>query len=124
VNDAAEINVLKLSGSPSFPSGHATKSLALVLPFLLLTPSKTVSSRLIKGLLALAALGVCYSRLFLGVHYLSDVVRALATALTALPVAVLLANKILGRMSQTQLATALRVWTAVLAALALGLPFL
>ena len=73
---------------------------------------------------ALAFLGVCYSRIFLGVHYLSDVLGALAMALTTLPIAVMVANKILGRMSRAQVATALRVWAAVLLAMTLGLPFL
>jgi undecaprenyl-diphosphatase len=67
----------------SFPSGHATASLAVALAYALVFP-------LWAGPLLLLALLVGFSRVRLGVHYPSDVVVGqLLAALTAAGVAVL-----------------------------------
>ena len=65
------------STDPSFPSDHATASFAVALCFLL------------KGLrrsgfiLAMAAFVVCFSRIYVGTHYASDVAGGMLTALFA-----------------------------------------
>ena len=47
--------------------------MALALPFLLLITAKDNWHRGVKILLAIIAFGVCYSRVLLGAHYVSDV---------------------------------------------------
>ncbi len=62
---------------PSFPSDHATASFAVAFCFL------------VKGLrrsglfLAMAAFVVCFSRIYVGTHYASDVAGGMLTALVA-----------------------------------------
>jgi len=121
---ANEINVAKQSKSPSFPSGHATKSVALFLPCLLLVPGKLSWNRVAQGLLAVLALAVCYSRILMGKHFLSDVLAAVGTATLCFPVAVLAANAIIGRMTPGRLALMIKVWAALLLLLAVYFLFL
>jgi len=121
---AAELVGVKESGSPSFPSGHATKSVALFLPSLLLVRTRPGWNRIVQVLLAVLAAATCYSRILLGKHYLSDVLAALGTATLAFPLAVLLANTILARIPPERLARRGRVWAVVLLALAVVCLFL
>ena len=71
--------LIALPGTHSFPSGHAMASvcLAVALGFLVLVSRRprTVKIALV-GLLALYALGVGFSRVYLGVHWPSDVVAS------------------------------------------------
>ncbi|MGH7580788.1 MAG: phosphatase PAP2 family protein [Gemmatimonadales bacterium] len=67
----------------SFPSGHATASLAVALPYALVFP-------LLAGPLLLLALLVGFSRVRLGVHYPSDVVVGQCLAILTTAVVVLL----------------------------------
>lgn len=61
-------------GSPSFPSGHAAQSAAVLL-VLAVVLTRRRPSRTVALVLALAlALGVGVTRVYLGVHYPSDVV--------------------------------------------------
>ena len=108
---------LHVSGSPSLPSGHATKSVALALPFLLFIVATDRWHKAVKVLLAILALGVCYSRVMLGAHYLSDVLAGVGMALICVPLVTLLANKLLARMDDRILARRVAVWAALLAGL-------
>ena len=117
VEYAARTYALPFPDSPSFPSGHATKSVALALPFLLFITAKDGWHRAVKVLLATVALGVCYSRALLGAHYLSDVLAGVAMALTCVPLVTLLTNKLLQRMDNRMLSRAVFVWAALLAGL-------
>jgi undecaprenyl-diphosphatase len=76
---------LELVTSPSFPSGHATQSaafygsalLTLLIPF---AGSGRSQARVRAGAAAAVALlvgGVCFSRVYLGVHYPTDVAAGL-----------------------------------------------
>ncbi len=117
VEYAGEISGLRNSDSPSFPSGHATKSVALALPFLLFVAAKNRWHKAVKVLLVILALGVCYSRVMLGAHYLSDVAAGVGMALICVPLVTLLANKLLGRMKSSILPRAVLVWAVLLAGL-------
>lgn len=62
---------------PSFPSDHATASFAIAVTFLLKGMRRT-------GLwLTLAAVVICFSRIYVGTHYLSDVLGGMLTACIA-----------------------------------------
>jgi membrane-associated phospholipid phosphatase len=117
VEYAGEISALPLSQSPSFPSGHATKSVALALPFLLFITVKDGWHKAVKLLLVILALGVCYSRVMLGAHYVSDVLAGVGMALICVPLVTLLTNKMLGRMNNRILARAVVVWAVLLVGL-------
>jgi len=121
---ANELVGVKKSGSASFPSGHATKSIALLLPSLLLARTRPGGRRLVQVTLALLALAVCYSRILLGKHYLSDILAALGTATLCFPLAVLAADRILARMTPERLARMAKVWIVILAVLGIYFLFL
>ena len=67
--------------SPSFPSGHATKSMGLALPFVIMALNKDPITKIFKILISLFAILVCYSRIALQKHFLSDVLAGIAIAL-------------------------------------------
>lgn len=123
---AGLLNASSLHGSPSFPSGHAAKSVALALPFVLIVPATSFAVRLIKLSLLLVASLVCYSRIVLGAHYLSDVLAGAGLALACVPAAIWAANEIFtrGKVTPEKLDTVVKRQVFVLLALALGLPFL
>lgn len=114
VEYAGEINALSRAVTPALPSGHATKSVALALPFLLLIPAKDLWHQQVKILLAVIALCVCYSRVLLGAHYVSDVLAGIGTALLCFPLATLLSNKILSKMTRERLNFAVKIWALIL----------
>jgi membrane-associated phospholipid phosphatase len=117
VEYAGQITAFSTASTPAFPSGHATKSTALALPFLLLIVAKGNWHKWAKVGMAIIALGVCYSRVLLGAHYVSDVLAGVGMALTCFPLATLLSNIALRRMSRQRLNTAIKVWAVVLVAL-------
>jgi undecaprenyl-diphosphatase len=123
---AWQLNAAVGHGSPSFPSGHAAKSMALALPFVLIVPAGAFAMRLVKLALLLVASLVCYSRIVLGAHYLSDVLAGAALALACVPIAVTAANAIYarGKVDSGKLNSVIKRLSAVLFALTLWLPFL
>jgi membrane-associated phospholipid phosphatase len=114
VEYAGEINALSNAETPAFPSGHATKSMALALPFLLFIAAKDSWHKGVKILLAIVAFGVCYSRVLLGAHYVSDVLAGVGMALICLPLVTLLNNKILSTMTEKRLNFVIKVWAVIL----------
>jgi membrane-associated phospholipid phosphatase len=114
VTYAGEINALSHAATPAFPSGHATKSVALALPFLLMVVAKERWQKGVKFLLAVVALGVCCSRVLLGAHYVSDVLAGVGMALICFPLAAVLTNRILDRMTIERLNVAVRIWVVIL----------
>jgi len=100
---ASELKVLSNPSTPSFPSGHATKSMALVIPFLVFALYHGPIPRLAKIILALLAFFVCFSRIFLGAHYLSDVLAAVGWAVLMLPLSIMLSNRVVKKMTENDL---------------------
>ena len=89
---SGQIIQTKVPGSPSFPSGHATKSMALALPFVLIASNTGTLTKLIKVITLLLAMLVCYSRVALQKHYLSDILAGVGTALLFLLIVVWVVN--------------------------------
>jgi len=114
VEYAGEINTPSAARMASFPSGHATKSVALALPFLFLLPVRDDWHRLVKVLPAMLALAVCYSRVVLGVHYVSDVLAGIGMALICFPFVTRLTSGILGRMTSERVDVAVKIWGGIL----------
>jgi undecaprenyl-diphosphatase len=114
-----DIFVWSQSASPAIPSGHATKSVALVLAFILLVSNTRILHKAIKIVIGLVAGGVCISRIVLGAHYVSDVVAGIGMALVGLPLSMLFANVVLRKAKQEQLPFLSRVWGLALVFLTL-----
>ncbi len=110
----SEIMVLVQSATPAMPSGHATKSIALILPFLLLVPSSNNLHKAIKVIITLIAGAVCFSRIVLGVHYLSDVVAGIGMAAIGMPLSMLFAHMIFRQTRTEQLPFLSKVWGVLL----------
>lgn len=79
-------------GSSSLPSGHATKSFALVLPFAVFAGGGQKKRRALRWGLTAAAVAIAYTRVLMGVHYLGDVLAGAGTALLFLPLVIMAAN--------------------------------
>ena len=110
---ANELSFLSRPGSPAFPSGHATKSVALVLPFLFYAGYKGSFHTLVKCILVFVASMVCFSRIFLGAHYLSDILSGIGWAFVCLPASAVSSNLILRRMTPQKFERAAKIWIAV-----------
>jgi membrane-associated phospholipid phosphatase len=100
--------------SYAIPSGHATKSIALVLPFILLVSHSKNLHKGIKIVIGLIAVGVCFSRIVLGAHYVSDILAGIGMALIGLPLSMMFANMLLRKMKQEQLPKLSYVWGVLL----------
>lgn len=109
-----ELFILSQSITPSIPSGHATKSIALAIPFILLVTNKDNLHRTIKAMMLVLAVGVCISRIVLGAHYVSDVVAGIGMGIIGLPFTMLLAKFLLKRMKTEQLPILSKVWGVLL----------
>jgi len=99
--------------SYAFPSGHSSKAVALVLPFLFSAEFSGRGHSWSKGLLLLLAAGICCSRLVLGAHYLSDVLAGAGWAVLCLLPAQRLAIAVLHRMTAADYDKAGRRWLLV-----------
>ena len=106
----SEILALSQAATPAIPSGHATKSIALVLPFILLVSHTKNLHKGIKIVIGLIAVGVCFRRIVLGAHYVSDVLAGIGMALIGLPLSMMFANMVLRKMKQEQLPKLSYVW--------------
>lgn len=114
-----EILALSQAVTTSIPSGHATKSVALVLPFILLVSHSKNLHKGIKIVIGLIAVGVCFSRIVLGAHYVSDVLAGMGMALVGLPLTMMFANMVLRNATQEQLPKLSNVWGFLLVFLTL-----
>ncbi|MBN2280902.1 MAG: phosphatase PAP2 family protein [Candidatus Marinimicrobia bacterium] len=84
----------KVSESPAFPSGHATKVMALALPFVVMAPNSIKLNKLLKIVVLAIGLLVSYSRIALQRHYLSDVFGGIAIALAFTIIMVFVINRL------------------------------
>jgi undecaprenyl-diphosphatase len=123
VEYAGQLITFSNAASPSFPSGHATKSIALALPFLILVATKDNWHRAVKILLAVVVLGVCWSRVLLGAHFVSDVLAGVGMALICFPLATFINNKILGKLTNERLNFVVKIWGLILFGLMIYLVF-
>jgi undecaprenyl-diphosphatase len=114
---AGELNFLTSSNSPAFPSGHASKSVALAFPLIFHDVSNNRLTKASKFVTMLIAILVCLSRIVLGAHYLSDVLAGAGWSVLCLPVSVLLTNRLLFKMSPERYELASRIWIPVYIAL-------
>lgn len=114
-----ELLIMSTSSGYALPSGHATKSIALILPFVLLVENQKGLHEALKILISLIGLGVCFSRIALGAHYLSDVLAGIGMALVGLPLSMLFANMILRKATQEKLPALSIVWGFLLVFLTL-----
>ena len=121
VEYADQITPLSHPPTPSLPSGHATKSMALALPFVIFVTDERWWSRLMRAVVLLAAVAVAYARIAMGVHYVSDVLAGIGVAMACLPLAVCGANKIGRRMTREKLDTLVKLWAVILFVLMLYL---
>ena len=110
----SELTIISTSVAPAIPSGHATKSIALILPFLLLVNHSKGIHKAFKIILSLIGIGVCFSRVALGAHYLSDVLGGIGMALVVLPLTMLCANMVLRNAKQDRLPALSIVWGILL----------
>ena len=81
-----------LSDSLAFPSGHATKSMSLALPFLLMASGSIRTNQMFKVTQFTAAILVSYSRLALQRHYPSDILAGAAFGLLAVVIGAYIVN--------------------------------
>jgi len=109
-----QITALSNPPTPSLPSGHATKSMALAIPFVIFVSNVPPWNVLFKAVVLLAAISVGYARIFLGVHYLSDVLAGMGVAIGTLPLEVWAANKICRRIGREKLESRVKIWAAIL----------
>lgn len=103
---AGVLSQTEISGTSSFPSGHAAKSMGLALPFVIMASNKDVITKIFKVIVLLLATLVCCSRIALQKHYLSDVLAGISVALFFIVIAVSIANNIYKRrnMNESKLA--------------------
>jgi len=102
VQYAGEIAPVIRPGSGSMPSGHATKAFALTLPFLVFAAGHKKWRTPVKVFFLFAASAIAYSRIVLGVHYLSDILAGIGTGLLFLPLAAAAANAIYKEVRLTE----------------------
>lgn len=91
---SGQVSVKSIHETPGFPSGHATKSMALTMPFILMASRKNYLIFVFKLLLFMGAISVCYSRIALQSHFLSDILAGIGTVLFFLPITVWLTNRL------------------------------
>jgi membrane-associated phospholipid phosphatase len=110
----SQILALSDAMTSAIPSGHATKCVALILPFLLLVGNSKNIHKVVKIVIALIAIGICFSRIVLGAHYLSDVLAGIGMALVGLPLSMLFANLLLRKMPPERLPMLSKIWGLLL----------
>jgi membrane-associated phospholipid phosphatase len=101
----------------SIPSGHTTKAVAMILPFLFLIQDKSPLIKIVKALLVFLALTMGISRILLGAHFLSDVLAGIGTAFLGFPPSISFGKMVLKKIPDEQLRNMSVVWSVLLLAL-------
>ncbi len=104
----------------SFPSGHTTKIMGMVIPFITLSFIGIKHLNLYKGVVLFMGVMVAYSRIALQAHFPSDVMGGVAVACLLFPVSEILTEKYLKRYGRTKAKT----FVIILLVLAFILAFL
>ena len=65
-------------------------------------------------MIGLIAIGVCFSRIVLAAHYVSDVLAGIGMALIGLPLSMMFANMLLRKMKPEQLPKLSFIWGVLL----------
>ncbi|MBN1998698.1 phosphatase PAP2 family protein [candidate division KSB1 bacterium] len=80
------------SATSSFPSGHAAKSMGLVLVFLFMASNKTGINIFFKVAFWILSVLVCYSRIALQKHFPSDIMAGISIAMLSVVFGVWMTN--------------------------------
>ena len=112
-----QLTIWSDSLTSSIPSGHATKAVAMILPFLFLVRDKSLFVRCVKGLLVILAILMGSSRILLGAHFLSDVLAGTGTAFLGFPLALSFGRMVLKKIPDDQLRKMSIVWSMLLVVL-------
>ncbi len=106
-----QVTVWSDSLTSSIPSGHTTKAVAMILPFLFLVRDKSLFVKCIKILLVILASLMGSSRILLGTHFLSDVLAGTGTAFLGLPLSLSFGKMVLKNIPDEQLPKMSIVWS-------------
>ena len=89
----------------SFPSGHTTKIMGMVIPFITLSFINIKHLNVYKGVVLFTGVMVAYSRIALQAHFPSDVMGGIAVAFLVFPVSAILAGKYVKKYGQSNAKT-------------------
>jgi membrane-associated phospholipid phosphatase len=81
------VQVIQIANGSGFPSGHAFSATLLYGAIWIVLPSivpNQIACRLMRGAVALVAVGICWSRIRLGAHWPSDVLGGILWGMVAL----------------------------------------
>lgn len=117
---AGVIESSEMHRSYSFPSGHTTKIMGMVIPFITLSFIDIKHINVYKGVVLFTGVMVAYSRIALQAHFPSDVMGGVAVACLLFPVSRILAEKYVKRYGISQTKT----FVIILLVLAFILAFL
>ena len=77
---------------PSYPSGHCADTIAFTLIFILFASNKNIRALIVKMIFIALAFFISYSRVFLAVHWPSDIIGGVAVGLISVPLGLLWGN--------------------------------
>ncbi len=117
---AGVIESSEMHRSFSFPSGHTTKIMGMVIPFIALSFIGIKHLIVYKGVVLFTGVMVAYSRIALQAHFPSDVMGGVAVACLLFPVSGILAEKYVKRYGRSKA----KAFVIILLVLAFILAFL
>lgn len=108
------INSIYYPSGYSFPSSHSATTFGLVLPLIFFL-GKGKMQYFIRGFFLIFAILVAFSRVFLGVHYLSDIMAGTGLGFLVLGIATWIANQLFisGKITQPILEKILKTFAII-----------